>query len=60
MRKEYGMPKTEQDAWSEIFFPIRVGRYDLVHESEKTRWVVPDLHINIEPDMSVLGLIDRC
>lgn len=53
------MPEAEHEARGELGLPVRLPRDDLVDERKEPSWVAEHLNVDIELDVTVLGLRAR-
>ena len=60
MRQEPRVPKPKEDPRSQLGFPAIVRRNDGVHEVEQPWRVVLHLDVDVELDVTVLGLKKSC
>ena len=56
--EERWVPETEQDPWYQISLPIGETRYCLVHEPKEALRIIVHFNVDIERDLSVLGLCE--
>ena len=50
------MPQSQENSWSQVDFPVRLGRDDLVHQLEQSLRVVLGFYVDIELDVQILRL----